>query len=84
MPLDWSTIQPNTLWIHKKGGLYLVLGLVRSSTNGRENEPEEVLYYSFAHKTYNRREVSEFMDGRFKPIDSLPIAKFTLEHAVEG
>lgn len=62
----------------------MVLGFVRSSTNGRESEPEEVLYYSFAHKSYNRRDVAEFLDGHFKRLpDEMKVAKFSLEHRVD-
>lgn len=62
-------LQPYTVWVHKKTrSLYLVLGVARCSTNGREAE-ESVRYWSFAYKAERYREVGEFLDGRFEPVD---------------
>jgi hypothetical protein len=63
-------VQPNTLWRHRKGGLYLVLGFVTDSTNGPQDGRESVLYYSLAYKAYRHRETGQFLDGRFVPLNA--------------
>lgn len=64
----WPALTP---WTHPKtGGLYLVLGVARCSTNGpREGVEKSVVYWSFAKRHLCYREYSEFMDGRFEEYD---------------
>lgn len=56
-----------TLWRHKKGGLYICLGVFEDSTNGNEDVPY-VTYWSQSHKHLRIRKASEFLDGRFTPL----------------
>jgi hypothetical protein len=50
---------------------YTVLGVATCSTNGdRENVERSVIYFGHKYQQLRYREVSEFLDGRFKPVPS--------------
>jgi hypothetical protein len=59
-----------TIWRHvASGGLYLIMGVARCSTNGeREGKERSVVYYSVERQHFNYREMWEFLDGRFEPV----------------
>jgi hypothetical protein len=59
------------VWRHvKTNSLYHVMGIARCSTNGeRENKEDSVIYFSMDYQSLRYREVSEFLDGRFEPIE---------------
>jgi hypothetical protein len=60
---------PNTLWRHKKGGLYFVVGVAICSTNGEGDGVERaVVYYSLKYAKLRYRSLAEFTDGRFLPV----------------
>jgi hypothetical protein len=63
---------PYSTWFHPKtGGTYTVLGVATCSTNGdRENVERSVIYFGHKYQQLRYREVSEFLDGRFKPVPS--------------
>jgi hypothetical protein len=58
-------------WKHiATGSFYTVLGIGTCSTNGeREHKEESVIYWSDTHQHWCYREVDEFLDGRFIPVD---------------
>lgn len=62
-----TDLEQHKVWTHKKGGLYIVQGVVECSSNGREAE-RSVLYFSVTYQQWKYREVSEFLDGRFTPV----------------
>lgn len=59
--------EPYSTWLHRGGSTYTVLGVSQCSTNGNESE-RAVIYVSHTYGVLHHREVSEFMDGRFKQI----------------
>jgi hypothetical protein len=63
---------PYSTWFHSKtGGTCTVLGVATCSTNGdRENVERCVVYFGHKYQQLRYREVSEFLDGRFKPVPS--------------
>lgn len=83
-----SAVTPYSLWRHRKGGLYLVLGMGTSSTDGKDIlDMEEVIYWSFTHRGTRTREVSQFLDGRFIPVqgqDELDVMVEALETFQSG
>src|SRR5262245_16998368 len=57
-----------SLWLHvKTHGVYIVLGVAECSTGTRQEQ--SVVYWSCTHGGLRYREVNEFLDGRFKPLD---------------
>lgn len=65
-PTD-SVLKPG-LWAHRKGGLYLVLGVSEDSTNGENEGAVYVVYYSLKYQRLRHRRLEEFLDGRFTPL----------------
>jgi hypothetical protein len=59
-----SDATPGSLWRHKKGGFYVVVGISQCSTNGNEQE-RCVVYWSIKYKGLRHRKAEEFLDGRF-------------------
>jgi hypothetical protein len=59
-----ASLKPLSLWRHKKGGLYIVLGISTNSTNGHEGE-QVVVYYSTKYEALRHRVIGEFLDGWF-------------------
>jgi hypothetical protein len=71
MPYSEFKLKPMSLWKHRDGGLYIVLGVGLCSTNGdREHKERSVIYWSDHHGHLCYREISEFLDGRFRPIET--------------
>ncbi len=68
-----TDLKPGSIWRHvATGGMYVVLGLARCSTNGsREGVERSVVYWSVARRHLNYREVGEFTDGRFVPLEDV-------------
>ncbi len=64
-------MRPYSTWQHQKtGSLYIVLGIGMCSTNGeREHLERSVVYVSMDYQALRYREISEFLDGRFIPVD---------------
>lgn len=64
-------LKSHPVWKHvKTRGLYHIMGVARCSTNGeRENKEESVIYFSISHQSLRYREISEFLDGRFEPVN---------------
>jgi hypothetical protein len=60
-------LTPYSLWIHRKGGLYIFLSTSVCSTNGEGEDKEVVVYWSCTHKAERHRDIDEFLDGRFIP-----------------
>lgn len=62
-------LTPFSTWTHvKTGSKYTVIGIALCSTNGeREHTETSVVYVSHTHQGLRYREISEFLDGRFKP-----------------
>ncbi len=66
------TVLPGKIYRHKKGPKYLVLHVVRDSTNSREGS-EGVVYVSLDHGNINYRDLTEFVelvewpDGKMRP-----------------
>lgn len=59
-------------WRHKKtNNIYRVLGISTCSTNGM-NGMLTVVYVNAEDEMYNR-DVDEFFDGRFEPMNSIAI-----------
>lgn len=74
MSYSEDKLVPYSTWRHvKTNSTYTVLGIVESSTNGRENE-RYVEYISHTYQTKKVREISEFLDGRFEPIEKYTTA----------
>lgn len=75
--LDRQLLVPMSEWLHPKtGGTYIVLGIATCSSNGPdENKVESVIYQSKKHQALYYRLLSEFLDGRFAPLqhDGTPI-----------
>jgi hypothetical protein len=74
-----ADLVPYSTWFHSKtGGTYTVLGVATclekrgsGSTNGdRENVERSVIYFGHKYQQVRYREISEFLDGRFKPVPS--------------
>jgi hypothetical protein len=65
---DSALLTPYSLWRHRKGDLYVVLGVSQCSTNGSEGK-ESVVYYSLKYKALRDRVLHEFLDGRFVPVE---------------
>jgi len=64
-------LKPYSVWHHlKSGGLYVVLGIATCSTNGSEASAPVVVYWSTTYKHLCYRDQHEFLDGRFKPVES--------------
>lgn len=63
--------KPYSVWVHAKGGVYVVLGVATCSTNtgGRDGLERSVIYQSLTYGELRYRELSEFMDGRFQIVD---------------
>lgn len=75
MSADLRALTAGSVWRHRKGGTYVVLGVATCSTNGeRDNVERSVMYMSTQHRTIRYREISEFMDGRFDLLASGPAA----------
>jgi hypothetical protein len=65
-----ALLTPLSEWKHVKGGVYIVLGVALCSTNGeRDGKEESVVYWSKKYKALRERELSQFLSGRFIPID---------------
>ncbi len=66
-----ADVVPLSVWRHvASGGLYVVMGVARCSTNGdREGVEQSVVYWSVARRHLNYREAGEFLDGRFVPVE---------------
>ncbi len=69
MPYSRTRLTPNSIWRHRKGGLYIVLGISTCSTNGQEGK-ESVIYWSVKYQGLRDRAIGEFLDGRFGLLDS--------------
>ncbi len=69
-PVSRTALTFFRVWRHvKTDGLYVMLGVARCSTNGeREGKEESVVYYSLTHQHLYYREIGEFLDGRFQPV----------------
>lgn len=80
MPTE-SDLVPYSTWRHvKTGGLYVVLGVARCSTNGeREGVERSVVYVSTTHGHLCYRELSEFLSGRFEAVSG-PASQTELWH----
>jgi len=60
---------PYSVWKHRKGGLYVVIGVATCSTNGdRDGVEKSVVYHSVHYDKLRYRELSEFLDGRFTQV----------------
>lgn len=58
-----------TVWYHfKTAAMYTVIGTSICSTNGHEDE-RAVVYISNEKHMIHHRELSEFMDGRFRFVE---------------
>lgn len=57
----------NTLWRHRKGGLYVVHNLARGCGEGTIDGQDLVIYSTVGEAKLWVRPLSEFMDGRFQP-----------------
>ncbi len=59
------------LWRHVKTGLhYILIGIAKCATNGeRDGKQESVVYYGLTHQHLYYREIGEFLDGRFQPVE---------------
>lgn len=66
-------VTPNTVYLHHKGGRYLVLCVADESTNIRKAEGSVVVYVSLTHGRIKVRDVLEFLelvrwpDGEMRP-----------------
>lgn len=71
MPVSEDALTQYSVWYHPKGGgVYLVTGVSTSSTNGDHQEGQRVVHYlSFKYREPRHREISQFLDGRFVPLD---------------
>ncbi len=64
--MDESLLTPFSIWRHlKTNSTYTVLGITKRSTNGQEGV-QSVVYVSHTLGEMHDREVSEFLDGRFR------------------
>jgi hypothetical protein len=72
MKYNKELLKPLSEWRHiRTGGTYTVIGLALCSTNDpRELKEESVVYWSQTYRALRYREVSEFLDGRFYPLDA--------------
>ncbi len=68
---DRSKLKPYSLWLHRKTqSKYVVLGIALCSTNGpNEHKEESVVYWSLTYQHLCYRLLSEFLDGRFVPME---------------
>lgn len=63
-----ADLTPMSVWVHPKGGLYVVLGVATCSTTGlRGGAERSVVYYSVGRRALHYRKVYQFLDGRFTP-----------------
>jgi hypothetical protein len=62
--VDSSLIQPSTIWLHKKGGHYVVIAIGTGCGGGIEGVPLVIYERLHDHKVYVRS-LAEFADGRF-------------------
>jgi hypothetical protein len=67
MSVDPSALVPGSVWVHRKGGIYVVLGISTCSTNGEDEGKEVVVYWSCTYQGLRHRAIAEFLDGRFQP-----------------
>lgn len=64
-----ADLVPLSTWRHFKGGTYTVLGIASCSDNGPdEGNRRSVVYFSHKYQELRYREVSQFLDGRFVPV----------------
>lgn len=64
-----SMLVPLSVWFHlKTKSLYVVLG-VADCSNAEEDEGQAVVYYNTVRRRLRYRDVNEFLDGRFVPIN---------------
>jgi hypothetical protein len=64
-----ESLVPFSTWVHFKGGTYTVLGVATCSDNGLdEGKRQSVVYFSHKYQELRYREVSQFLDGRFVPV----------------
>jgi hypothetical protein len=64
-------LKPMSIWVNVGlSTFYIVLGVATlQSTNGPgEHQTRSVVYWSLAQPGLRYREVSEFLDGRFRPV----------------
>ncbi len=62
-------LAPLSVWKHRKGGIYVVLGLSICSTNGPlEGQERVVVYRSVKYGHLRHRAAEEFLDGRFQKV----------------
>lgn len=66
-----SMLKPLSEWHHIATNSYhLVIGIGRCSTNGPNvNKERCVIYWSETLRELRYREINEFLDGRFEPLD---------------
>jgi len=66
---DEHLAQPFSRWYHPKSkGYYMIIAVSTNSTN-REPPRRVVVYWSELKREYHHREIAEFLDGRFVPLD---------------
>ncbi len=70
-PVSRTALTFFRVWRHvDTDSLYIVLGTARCSTNGeREGKEESVVYFSLTYQHLCYREIGEFLDGRFQPVE---------------
>lgn len=72
-------VLPGKIYVHHKGGRYLVLALTEESTNSRVGTPG-VVYVSLTYGIYKHRELKEFVEEVMWP-DGGKRPRFMLETA---
>ncbi len=69
MEYPTEKLLPLSVWYHPMShGFYTVIGVSTCSTNGpNDNKEEVVVYFSHKHRKLWHRAIEEFLDGRFVP-----------------